>query len=212
MENILNKIKKCKKGSQVKVTFEYDGEKQVVEGGITSISQQKKQISIETDTDEWEIDFKDIVDIEGSKIEAKQEYAPKKESAPQLSQYGYCILALFFGHLGVHNFYIGKVGCATIQLLAPIIAPFVAGAIAGRSAHNPLYAMLLGSKAGLLSEAIVAVIISIWILIDIGATYHDASGVPLRPSVKSVQVCFRLICLQLILSIIWAITLAAAMS
>lgn len=64
MKNILTKIKECGKGCKAKVFFEYKGDNQVVEGVVKSISQQKKQITIETDEDDWEIDFKDIVDIE----------------------------------------------------------------------------------------------------------------------------------------------------
>ena len=63
-KNILNKIKECTEGSEVKVTFEYNDERRIEEGVVTSISKTQKQITIENDTDEWIFDFKDIIDIE----------------------------------------------------------------------------------------------------------------------------------------------------
>lgn len=70
-KDVLNKIKKCTKGSKVKVTFEYEGENQIEEGIVTSISQSQGQMTIETDNDVLEFDFEDIIDIEMEKIPNK---------------------------------------------------------------------------------------------------------------------------------------------
>ncbi|MBQ4471886.1 MAG: NINE protein [Alphaproteobacteria bacterium] len=215
MNNILSKIKECTKGSKVKVFFECDRGNEFVEGVVKGISKTKKQITIKTIDGEWDIDFKDIrqIETETNSVQQKTYENPEKEIArPGLSQYGYCTLALFFGHLGVHNFYIGKVGSAVVQLLAPIVAPFIAGAIAGSSARNPIYAMFSGAKAGILSEAIVSTIISFWVFVELLQTNYDADGRPLRPSNKSVMVCSIFVFIQFVLSVVWTIKLIAAMS
>ena len=65
----------------------------------------------------------------------------------------YIILALFLGGFGVHNFYAGYTRNAVIQLLLTL---------------------LLGWTG------IVALVILIWVIIDIIQVTNDASGVPMK--------------------------------
>ena len=72
-------------------------------------------------------------------------------SAPSKSRALYVVLALFFGCLGVHNFYAGYNGRAVVQLLITILG-------------------------GILIVPIIAV--GIWVLIEICIVNKDARGVP----------------------------------
>lgn len=85
-KNILNKIKECTEGSEVKVTFEDNGEMRIEEGVVTSISKPQKQITIENDTDEWIFDFKDIIDIEIEENFQQQEEKTLVNNNKQISK------------------------------------------------------------------------------------------------------------------------------
>ena len=72
----------------------------------------------------------------------------------------YQLLALFFGQLGIHNFYAGRIAIAVIQLVITIVGNIIAIAVLDAS----------GGVGPVL----------IWALIEIFAVKKDGRGIPMK--------------------------------
>lgn len=83
---------------------------------------------------------------------------------PRKSIVAFILLGIFFGGLGIHNFYAGYKSDGMKQLLISLLSPLV------------LY-LLFGFVIGLIIHLLVELVIFIWVIIDLISKNCDANGV-----------------------------------
>lgn len=86
------------------------------------------------------------------------------------SRFAYIMLALFFGGLGIHNFYAGRVGCAFAQLFLTVFSWIAVVVLACRNALEFSFVALCVSLGGL----------CLWVLIEVIVVTSDGQGNPFR--------------------------------
>ena len=83
---------------------------------------------------------------------------------PRKSIVAFILLGIFFGGLGIHNFYAGYKSDGMKQLLISLLSPLV------------LY-LLFGFFIGLIIHLLVELVIFVWVIIDLISKNCDANGV-----------------------------------
>ena len=86
------------------------------------------------------------------------------------SQIVYCLLGLFFGGIGIHNFYIGRWERGLAQLLISLFAAL----------FFPPYSSL---------HRIIIYVIYIWAVFELFTTHTDSENRELKPSPKAKYIC-----------------------
>lgn len=116
-------------------------------------------------------DLEKLNSLKEQGIISQQEFDKQKEailkaitiSSGRKSQVAYCVLALFLGQLGVHNFYVGRWKRGLAQLLLTLLFPLT------------LYVSLFISN--------------LWAIINIFSIHTDAKGNEFEPSPVAKWVC-----------------------
>ena len=83
---------------------------------------------------------------------------------PRKSIVAFILLGIFFGGLGIHNFYAGYKSDGMKQLLISLLSPIILG-------------LLFGFFIGSIIHLFVALVIFIWVIIDLISKNCDANGV-----------------------------------
>lgn len=79
-------------------------------------------------------------------------YQQAPQQAPAKSRAVYIVLALLLGQLGIHNFYIGRIGAGVVQLLITLALAWC---------------------------GVSFLIVGIWVLVELFTVKADGNGVPL---------------------------------
>lgn len=122
------------------------------------------------------------------KLERKKE-SPSPEALQAIqggsvrpkSRVGFVLFAIFFGALGIHNFYALRIKSAVTQLLLTLFTGFALGALTG-IAFVAKWAWWLenGWLVAAIVEPVVILGVWIWSIVEICVVSRDGRGVPLQ--------------------------------